>query len=156
VGSEPIAEDLFTWPNKRPQLVGSRCRTCEAVTFPMRAGCARCGSTDLERHLLAARGRLWSWTSQGFAPKAPFTGNLQYGPESVPWYVGLVELPGELRVESLLTDVSLETLSIGMPVRLVTVPFQADIAGHEVVTFAFAPDNETTQPRDGETEAAHA
>ena len=136
---EPIAEDLFTWPDDEPRLVGARCERCGAITFPVRTGCARCGSTDLGRHLLGRSGTLWTWTSQGFAPKAPFTGNVGVGPDDVPWFVGLVELPGELRVEGLLTGVTQETLRIGMPMRLVVVPFRRDKAG-EVVTFAFTPE----------------
>jgi uncharacterized OB-fold protein len=99
---------------------------------------------------------LWSWTSQGFPPKAPFTGNLGFSAGTVPWFVGLVELPGELRVESLLIGVSQETLAIGMPVRLVVVPFRMDMSGHEVVTFAFTPDEGPPQETAGEAEAAHA
>jgi uncharacterized OB-fold protein len=156
MGSEPLAEDLFTWPSKEPQLIGNRCQQCGAVTFPVRAGCARCGSTDLKRHLLARHGTLWTWTSQGFLPKAPFAGNLAFGADSVPWFVGLVELPGELRVESLLVGATQENLKIGMPMRLVVVPFRLDMAGHAVVTFAFTPDLPDEQQSTTETEIAHA
>jgi uncharacterized OB-fold protein len=156
MGSEPIAEGVFTWPSKEPQLIGNRCNACYAITFPVRAGCARCGSTDLDCHLLGRRGTLWTWTSQGFLPKAPFSGNLGFSSETVPWFVGLVELPGELRVESLLVGVTQEELKIGMPMRLVVVPFHVDIAGHEVVTFAFAPDASVDLHSARDTEMAHA
>jgi uncharacterized OB-fold protein len=154
--SEPIAEGVFTWPSKEPQLIGNRCNACSAITFPVRAGCARCGSTDLERHLLGRRGTLWTWTSQGFLPKEPFSGNLGFSSETVPWFVGLIELPGELRVESLLVGVTQEALKIGMAVRLVVVPFHLDIAGHEVVTFAFTPDASVELQSARETEMADA
>jgi uncharacterized OB-fold protein len=155
VSTEPIAEGLFTWPSEEPQLIGNRCTACDAVTFPSRGGCARCGSTDLERHLLGTRGTLWTWTSQGFAPKAPFTGNAGFSDDAVPWYVGLVELPGELRVESLLVGVTQESLEIGMPVRLVVVPFRVDAEGREFMTFAFAPDESDGRSSEREAEKAH-
>jgi uncharacterized OB-fold protein len=139
VSAEPIVDGLFTWPSEEPRLIGGRCGRCRAITFPVRAGCSRCGATGLEPTLLGRRGTLWTWTSQGFVPKEPFNGNLAIGPDAVPWYVGLVELPGELRVETLLVGVTQETLEIGMPVELVVVPFRIDEEGREIVTFAFAP-----------------
>jgi uncharacterized OB-fold protein len=51
--------------------------------------------------------------------------------------VGYVELGGEVRVESRLTE--LEGLETGMEMELVLVPFRTDGDGNEVVTFAFAP-----------------
>jgi uncharacterized OB-fold protein len=156
LGSEPIAEGLFTWPSEHPQLIGNRCTGCGAITFPVRAGCARCGSIQLEQYLLGRRGTLWSWTSQGFLPKAPFAGKFGFSAETVPWYVGLVELPGELRVESLLVGVTEDELEIGMPVSLVIVPFRLDISGHMVVTFAFTPESRTDELESQEMESAHA
>jgi uncharacterized protein len=146
VGAEPIAEGLFTWPDDEPKLIGAHCGSCGAISFPARTGCGRCGSTDLQRHLLGGRGTLWTWTSQGFVPKAPFDGTVGFGPDDVPWFVGLVELAGELRVEGLLVGVTPETLRIGMPMRMVVVPFRTDGAGTEVVTFAYAPDRTSEEP----------
>jgi uncharacterized OB-fold protein len=137
VTTRPIAEDLFTWPAEEPALIGGQCRNCEAVTFPLGGGCPRCGGTDLERHPLGRVGTLWSWTSQGFAPKEPFNGEL-----ALPWFVGVVELPGELRLETLLTDCQQDTPRIGMPMRLVIMPFRTDDSGATIVTFAFTPDKE--------------
>ena len=102
VATIPISEGLFTWPTDEPALIGGRCPGCEAVTFPLRTGCPRCGTVDLERQLLSRTGTLWSWTSQGFPPKAPFTGQFVSAAGFEPWFVGVVELPGELRLESIL------------------------------------------------------
>jgi uncharacterized protein len=140
VASRPIAEGLFTWPDDEPSLIGARCRECGATTFPVRSGCPRCGATGLESCTLGRDGTLWTWTSQGFAPKAPFSGNLLAGGGNfTPWYVGLIEIPGQLRVEGLLVNVTEDTLKIGMPMRMVVVPFRVEDSGEEVVTFAFAP-----------------
>jgi uncharacterized OB-fold protein len=156
MAGRPIAEGVFTWPSDEPRLIGARCSRCEAITFPVRAGCARCGSTDLQRHLLGDRGTLWTWTTQGFLPKTPFSGNAAIGPDAVPWFVGLVELPGELRVESLLVGVTEESVRIGMPLRFVVVPFRRDDDGAEIVTFAFAPEDTDDEQRSGEVEVARA
>jgi uncharacterized protein len=136
MAARPIADDLFTWPAEVPQLIGNSCSNCGTVTFPRRTGCARCGSVDIQPRTLPGTGTLWSWTSQGFVPKAPFIGELI---GDGPWYVGVIDLGREVRVESLLAGVTMDSLRIGMPMRLVIIPFHADESGNEVVTYAFAP-----------------
>ena len=134
----PIDEGLFTWPSDEPRLVGSRCRACGVVTFPRRSGCPKCNREEMTETLLARRGTLWTWTTQGFLPKAPYA-----GPETEesfePYTIGYVELPGEVRVETRLTENDPDRLEIGMEMELVGVPFRRDEDGNEIVTFAFAP-----------------
>ena len=131
---KPIAEELFTWPSDAPQLIGARCPACEAMTFPQQASCPRCGA-GMERHLLARRGTLWTYTVQSFEPKPPYDGPAPF----VPYGVGYVELPGELLVESRLTEADPDRLEIGAEVELVIEPFRRDADGDEVLTFAFRP-----------------
>ena len=134
----PIAEGVFTWPSDEPQLIGSRCSACGIVTFPAQDSCPRCSSTAMERHLLARRGTLWAWTTQDFPPPSPpYAGPT--GKDFVPFGVGYVELPGEVKVEARLTENDPEVLAHGMAMELVIVPFRTDDDGNEVVTFAFAP-----------------
>jgi uncharacterized OB-fold protein len=131
----PIAEGVFTWPAAEPRLIGSRCRRCGEVTFPGRASCPRCTSTDTETMLLARAGTLWSWTVQCFRPKSPPYG----GPEEFePYGVGYVELAGEVRVEARLTEANPDQLEIGMPMELAIVSLWRE-GETEVVTYAFAP-----------------
>jgi uncharacterized protein len=138
MAARPIAEGLFTWPDDDPRLIGSCCRDCGAYSFPVRTGCPACGSTALEERFLERTGTLWTWTSQGFPPKAPFTGTFFATDPFEPWFVGLIELDGQLRLESLLVGCSQDTLRIGMPMRLVLMPFAA-ADDDEIVTFAFTP-----------------
>lgn len=133
-----IAEDLVTWPADEPQLIGARCSKCGVLTFPNSAGCPRCGSDQTESALLPPTGTLWTWTSQEFLPKEPYIGT-ETVEAFVPWYVGLVELGGEIRVEGRLVDCTQEDLVIGMPMRTVVVPFAQDKDGNDVLTFAFSP-----------------
>jgi uncharacterized OB-fold protein len=138
VKSVPVAEDLFTWPSEDPRLIGMRCDSCATLSFPVSTGCPRCGSDLLTWEQLESEGSLWSWTSQEFLPKAPYLGAAT--PETFePWFVGVVELGGAIRVEGRLVDVDRETISIGQRMRTVVVPFASDDDGRDVLTFAFAP-----------------
>jgi uncharacterized OB-fold protein len=133
--SVPISEGLFTWPADEPALIGSRCRRCATSTFPRQGSCPKCTAVDMEDELLQRTGTLWSFTVQGFRPKEPYT-----GPEDFePFGVGYVELPGQVIVESRLTEHDPDALEIGDRMELTIVPFTVDEHGRDVVTFAFRP-----------------
>lgn len=142
MAARPIAEDLFTWPVPDPPrtaaLIGSRCDACSAYMFPVASGCAHCGAEAISRVELASRGRLYTWTTQEFLPKAPYI-----GPETNetfrPWAIGYVELPGELRVESRIFDVDPASLYFDQELELVIRPFTEDPDGSDVWTFGFRP-----------------
>jgi uncharacterized OB-fold protein len=134
----PFAPDVFTWPAEKPQLIGSRCRHCAAVTFPAQESCPRCGELGMERHLLPRRGTLWTWTTQDFLPKEPYASGET--PETFrPFAVGLVQLGDEVRVESRLTLSDPADIDFGMDLELVVVPFRTDEDGTQVMAYAFAP-----------------
>jgi uncharacterized protein len=140
--SRPIAEELFTWPlpepPRSPALVGSQCAACGAYAFPASNGCPACGSEDCASTELASRGRLYTWTTQEFLPKAPYA-----GPETddtfKPWAIGYVELPGQLRVESRLYDVEPDALFFDQEFELTIRPFTQDPDGTDVYAFGFRP-----------------
>jgi uncharacterized OB-fold protein len=136
-GVRAVAEGLFVEAGGEVRLVGSECGACGAVTFPAQASCPRCTSQHIRERLLAREGKLWSWTIQCFPPKSPpFAVN---DPDAFePYGVGYVELPGEVRVETLLTVSDPGALRIGMPMELTLIA----APGREqdgVVTYAFAP-----------------
>ena len=135
----PVAPGIFRWPSDTPTLLGSRCAQCGNHVFPVQDGCPRCTSDVNETVELSTRGTLWTWTVQGFPPKAPpYVGDAS--PEGFrPFGVGYVELPGQLKVESRLTVADPDELHIGMEMELVFEPLGADEDGNEVVTYAFAP-----------------
>jgi len=134
----PVADGVFTFPADEPQLIGSKCAACGIVTFPTQDSCPRCASTEMGKHLLPRRGRLWAWTTQSFPPPSPpYTG--PSGKEFAPFGVGYVELPGEVKVETRLTSADPAVLTPGMEMELVLVPFRTDGDGNEVLTFAFRP-----------------
>jgi uncharacterized OB-fold protein len=134
---KPIA-DVFTWPSEDPQLIGSRCGDCSAVTFPVQSRCPRCSGTNMGELLLPTHGTLVSWTTQGFPPAVDYMGD-PTGRSFEPFGVGLVQLDDVVRVESRLTESDPDKLDFGMEVELRIVPFYTDADGDEIVTFAFAP-----------------
>ena len=132
-----FAPDVFTWPSDEPQLIGGRCASCTSITFPVQPSCARCGSTEIEQHLLPRRGTLWTFTTQDFLPKEPYASGETL--ESFkPYGVGMVQLGNEVRVEGRLTESDPAELRIGMEVELVVIPFRTD-GDDTVMTYAFAP-----------------
>jgi uncharacterized OB-fold protein len=130
----PVAAGLFTLPPEPLRLIGSRCRRCDAIAFPRQRSCPRCTCVEVDDHLLASRGSLWTWTIQCFAPKPPYV-----PPEGgfEPYALGYVELPGELRVEALLTEIDPGDLRIGMPMELTLLAMPGG-----KVTYAFRPEKE--------------
>jgi uncharacterized protein len=131
----PVAEGLIAGTAAEPRLIGSQCNACATVTFPRQGSCPRCTSEDVRERLLSPRGTLWTWTVQCFAPKSPpYAG----GADFEPYAVGYVELPGEVRVETRLTDVDPEELAIGQPMELTLIPAPR---ASGTLTFAFRPES---------------
>ncbi|UXA20866.1 Zn-ribbon domain-containing OB-fold protein [Mycobacterium sp. SMC-4] len=132
-----LAPEISTWPAENPQLIGSRCASCGATTFPVQARCPRCSSADMSAVLLPRRGTLVAWTTQGFPPGPPYKGPT--GNDFIPFGVGLVQLDDVIRVEGRLTENDPAKLEFGQQVELTMIPFTTDEDGSEVVTFAFRP-----------------
>ncbi|GMG88390.1 Zn-ribbon domain-containing OB-fold protein [Biformimicrobium ophioploci] len=136
----PIAEGLFTWPSDNPALLGSRCQECGIAEFPRKLSCPACGSENVVSEELPRRGKLWTWTIQGFMPKKPYLSDET--PETFrPFGVGYVELPGAVCVESRLLENTAEDLKIGMEMELVVGTYRHDEEGNEIVGFAFKAAN---------------
>lgn len=118
----PIAPGL--WTNEaEPCLIGGR-GADGRIRFPLPDGDA---GKAFEPVPLAREGTLWSWTVQRFEPKRPpYEGPIPFEP----FMLGYVELPGQVIVETRL--IGIDAPRIGMPVRLVIIPFDDSRA-----TFAF-------------------
>lgn len=130
-----VAEGLFEVRDGAAVLYAGRCRDCGAVAFPRPSGCPRCTGVDIDVHQLATEGTLWTFTIQGFAPKAPYDGV----PANEPFGVGYVDLGGEVLVEGRLTEHDPASLYIGMPMRVVPQNYRQGGDGVDVATFAFEP-----------------
>jgi uncharacterized protein len=127
----PVREGLFT-DTDPPRLLGSRCAECGRLHFPRHDTCPFCGAAGARPVELSDRGRLWTWTAVTTAPPG-YRGDVPYG-------FGVVELPEGLRVVSRLTEPDPTRLAAGQPVHMVVVAVRVDEDGHEVTTYAFAPD----------------
>lgn len=147
IAGRPIAEGLFTWPDD-PRLIASSCERCGTTTFPAQGSCPRCTATDMREVKLARRGKLWTWTIQGFQPKSPY---LAEDGEFQPYGVGYIELAAEAEgaspvlVEARLSVADAELLRIGDEMELSIVPFRQAEDGTPLLTFEFHP---VTTPAD--------
>lgn len=137
-----IDAELFEWPGSDPCLLGSECRSCGTVSFPKQQSCPRCCGDNVVSRRLGRQGKLWTWTTQEFAPKSP-PYEVSRDPKSfVPYRLGYVELPCELIIETRIAEDANVELQIGMSMRLVFEPLFVDGDGNEVVSFAFKPMHE--------------
>jgi uncharacterized OB-fold protein len=124
----PIAPGLWT-DEAEPRLIGGR-RANGEIIFPVPDGDA---ATQVEPVALARRGTLWSWTTQGFEPKEPYSGPQPFQP----FLLGYVELPGEVIVETRIVDATAADMVIGMPMTFAVVPFDDTRS-----TYAFRPEQQ--------------
>jgi uncharacterized OB-fold protein len=98
--------------------------------------------------LLPRRGRVVAWTTQNFVPSFPYIGH-ESAEEFVPFGVALVQLDDLVRVEGRLTVSDPDQMKIGMHVELTMVPFTTDDDGNDILTYAFAPTDETESRENG-------
>lgn len=129
----PIEKGLFHVPTSsddKPYLIGSKCSSCNLVTFPKREVCPRCvkRGTMSEYHIYG-KGRLNTFSIVNAALpgfKAP----------SIQAYVDLDEGP---RIWSLITgiDANPDALRIGMELELVVEKVREDREGNEYTSYQF-------------------
>ena len=109
-------------------LRGSVCTDCGSHVFPALTTCPACSGVDVSSVTLPTEGTVWSWTTQRFAPKAPFRTD-----EFAPFSIGYVDL-GTVIVEGWL--VGRTSWTIGEPVRLVLAKAWTD-GDQPIHTFGF-------------------
>ncbi len=130
----PLIEGLFTWPAEKPQLIGSRCKKCGAMSFPKQAFCP---NPDCEKKTenvevvnLSSRGKIYTWTVQVYPPAAPF----KMEPFE-PFPIGMIDLPEGLRVLGMLTT---DKVDFDTEVEMTTRKLFEDDK-NEYITWAFKP-----------------
>src|SRR5262245_16569719 len=132
-----IAEGLFRIDGDRAVLLGSKRRSTGVVRFPAERPELFDGTDDIEPVELSTEGKLFTFTTQEFAPPLPYKGDRS--PEGFkPYVVGYVELPEGVLVESLIVGAGAGDLRIGQ--RMVSTTTTLDTTdGQSFVTFAFTP-----------------
>jgi len=131
----PIIEGLFTWPSDKPQLIASRCKKCGAVSFPKAAFCGNPDCEKLRENVeeikLSNSGTLWSFTTQIYAPPAPFKKE-----PFEPYGIAMVDTEEGLRVLGILT--SNDNLKVGMKVEMTAGKLYED-EENEYITWMWKP-----------------
>lgn len=131
---KPIREGLFTEDANGVRLIGGLCRECAEIVFPANPFCPRCCRETTEPVALSRRGVLYSFTVQRFKPPPPYCGPDPF----VPYGVGLIELPGGVRITSVL-KAEPDDLHVGMEMELVVEAFFEDEDGNEILGYKFRP-----------------
>ncbi|MCK9915571.1 OB-fold domain-containing protein [Microbacteriaceae bacterium K1510] len=110
----------------KPHLVGGRCRTCGALSFPRAAVCTSCLSEDIEAVSLGDEGALYSYSVVHQAPKGWLT----------PYALGYVDLSDGVRVLAHI-DVPHDAIEMDMRVKLGIGVVGADPSGAPLYSYTF-------------------
>ena len=124
----PIVEYLVLEPESH--LVANECTECGARFFDRRNACAACSGTEFKKVDVPTEGEVRAFTIVSFAaPGIP-----------VPFVASVVDCDGtSVRGNIVNTEPDPEHVTLGMKVRLATVPIGTDSAGAEAIGFGFEP-----------------
>jgi uncharacterized protein len=113
-----------------PHLVAQECTTCGARFFDRRNACAACFGTGFGKVRVPTEGEVRAFTIVSMAaPGIP-----------VPFVASLVDCDGtSVRGNIVNCPPDPDHVSLGMKVRLATVPVGTDAAGTEAIGFGFEP-----------------
>jgi uncharacterized OB-fold protein len=135
----PAVEGWFRMDDDDPRLLGSRCTTCGTYFFPRESSFCRnptCEGTTFEEAALSRGGRLWSWTTNHYAPPPPYVAAEPFEP----YTIAAVELEDEHIV--ILGQVEAGTdpgmLRTGAPMELTLATLFSDDA-HDYVVWKWRP-----------------
>ncbi len=98
--------------SQRYALVGEVCEGCGSKIFPPRDLCPDCEAPAKTPYTFSGLGEVYSYSTVHDAPEGY--------EENLPYTVALVKLQEGPLVTAQLADVEPETVSIGMPVEMVT------------------------------------
>jgi uncharacterized OB-fold protein len=103
---------------QRYALVGEVCPHCEAKIFPPRDVCPECNGEAKTPYSFSGRGEVYSYTTV-YNPPAGYE-------EAAPYTVALVKLEEGPVITAQLTDLGDQSVTIGMPVEMVTRKLRQD------------------------------
>jgi uncharacterized OB-fold protein len=123
----PVVEGLFRDADDGPRLLGGHCPRCGAWFFPKQWSFCRnphCDGGPVDDAPLSARGRLWSWTDNRYAPPPPYPAREPFEP----YGVAAVELTEEQMVVlgQLARGTDVAALTLGQEMELVVEPLYED------------------------------
>ena len=118
----PLVEYLVL--GDAPHLVANECTACGARYFDRRNACASCFGTSFAKVDIATEGEVRAFTIV------------------TPYVPAVVDCGGtSVRGNVVNTTPDAEHVTLGMKVRLTTVPLGADTAGTEAIGYGFEPIN---------------
>jgi uncharacterized protein len=103
---------------QRYSMVGEVCPHCEKKIFPPRDICPYCSKEAKAPYAFSGKGEVYSFTTI-YDPPAGYQ-------EFAPYTVALVKLDEGPMITAQLTDVDNKSVSIGMPVEMVTRRLRED------------------------------
>jgi uncharacterized OB-fold protein len=114
---------------QRYSLTGEVCPHCDYKIFPPRDICPSCGKDAREQYSFSGKGEVYSYTTiyeapSGYDANAPYT-------------VALVKLDEGPMVTAQLTDLDNASVSIGMPVEMVTRKMRDDGDERGVIVYGY-------------------
>lgn len=81
----PVIDGWFTTDGE-PRLLGNRCKECGTYVFPrLVLACPNpaCAGTEFDQVPLSRRGRVWSYTTNHYAPPPPYVAAEPFEPYTV-------------------------------------------------------------------------
>ena len=126
----PLKEGLFNIENGC--LIGSKCNSCGNYFFPLRNVCINCYNREMEEVQLSTKGKIDTFT----VSRIPLPGSVI---TDVPYGIADIDLPEGVIVETVLADCDVESLTIGMDVRLALRKVKEDENGNDVIAYFFCP-----------------
>jgi uncharacterized OB-fold protein len=113
-----------------PHLVAHECTNCGARYFDRRSACANCSQQSFRDVEVSRTGTLRTFTIVSFAAEGV----------PVPFVAGVVDCDGtSVRANIVNVPPDPEHVTLGMKVRLTTVPVGSDASGVEAVGYGFEP-----------------
>jgi uncharacterized OB-fold protein len=135
----PAVAGWFTLDDTEPRLLGNRCARCGSYFFPKASGFCRnpgCDGEEFEEVSLSNRGTIWSFTTNHYAPPAPYVAADPFEPFSL----AAVELRDEKIVVlgQLADGIDAAVLRVGDAVQL-TLGTLFEDDDHEYVVWKWKP-----------------
>ena len=128
MGRTPLVDYLVL--DAEPHLVAAECTNCGARYFDRRNACARCSGVEFRSVEVPTEGVLTTFTIVAFAAEGV----------QVPFVAGVVDCDGtSVKGNVVNTPPDPEHVTLGMRVRLTTVPVGTDPSGVEAVGYGFEP-----------------
>ncbi len=103
--------DDFVAGLKEGKIKGTRCKICNELYLPPRAGCSACLTDDMDWVDMSGEGKLLTFTKLYFGPSG--------FEDSTPYTLGIVDLDDGGRLLGILEGFDDESIELGIKVKVV-------------------------------------